>query len=225
MTNLGCGRQAMQRTVSTGRFTCHNSDCESHAEPTRASYRVLQNGDWFRVFYVPLVPVGQGEQLVECEVCGEVVTVSAHEETADDPAVPFVVNDGPKLEITARVNAEEQPSSLRLVVGAPASDPLSPKIPTVHPSVRACDDQPATAATPIPAPPQRPACTSCGLCGTGRSATDEICGGCGAVFTDRSVRSCVRHRIALPNDVDCPVCGPDGVHELEPAIARSSFFG
>lgn len=235
MTNLGCGRQAMRRTVSTGQFTCHNQECESHAAPMPATYRVLQDSDWLRLFYVPLVPVSQGDQLVECDSCGEVVTFSQCATSKEEPAVPFVVDAGPKLEITARAAADEQPGSIRLVVGASAGEPLRPSVrPALDPisPISSCGDRSAHGSTPeaspaaaVPAPPQRPAGTTCGLCGAGRTAVDEICDECGGVFIDRSLRSCVRHRIALPTDADCPVCGPDGVHALEPVAARASYFG
>ncbi len=239
IATFGCGRHSIWRTVSKGQFTCRNQVCESHSSVGKASYRVVQAQKWIRIFFLPLIPLGRDSQVVECIVCSSAFPAGLIDAQPAEAAPSPYGSSGeaaldleadrrerlPVLKIFAR-REERRPVPVRLVLGAGArsidrdakplgTQPLIPSEGALH----------GAAATP--APPQRPACTSCGICGEPRPSTAELCESCGAVFVDRAGRSCVRHRISLPTDVSCPDCGPDGTPTAaadEPSDLLASFF-
>jgi len=50
-------------TVDSGMFFCPN-------EGGNRAYRHLRMRRWFTLFFLPLIPLGQQGELVECQSCG-----------------------------------------------------------------------------------------------------------------------------------------------------------
>lgn len=216
MTMPGCGSHALWRTISSGSFTCQNHACASHRSDHRSSYRVLQQQRWFRLFFVPVVPLDRETQVVECTMCdARVRDVADAEPQPIEAAGSSGSSSAPSVRVFAPV-VEPAELPARLVVGANRTADLMD------------GDVAVEARTPgTPAPPQRPPAspaatpaTVCGMCDADRPEGADLCDACGAVFIDRVDRTCARHRIALPKGVDCPECGPDLAMASRPVVER-----
>jgi hypothetical protein len=57
------GLTTRTKTVDGGEFFCPN-------EQGTRRYRLLQLRRWFTLFFIPLIPLGQQGEWVECDGCG-----------------------------------------------------------------------------------------------------------------------------------------------------------
>jgi hypothetical protein len=81
------GTRSKSRTIGSGRFTCPR--CRAERPYTRKQLR-----PYFALYFVPLFPVGQGREYIECQTCG----------AAFEPAVLNYRIPEPKLDLAAQIN-------------------------------------------------------------------------------------------------------------------------
>lgn len=97
----GTGSTYRRKTLSSGTFACSNERCKSRRRGEQAQqYRLREERKWISLLWIPIAPVGQRGQYVECATCKTVhppSSVGQHEMSFQPPAgaVPARWGDDP----------------------------------------------------------------------------------------------------------------------------------
>ncbi len=148
------GTRARTQVLDEGEFTCPRCG-------VRRRYQRKQARPYFALYFIPIFPVGQGMEFVECQTCG----------AAFEPEVLTRKLPEPKLDLAAALNTIGE----RLADGAPIDFVIRDL------TAAGLDFEVARAVVEAQATPKRQHCPACGLTYV---AGIRACASCGGPLQD-----------------------------------------
>lgn len=130
------GTRSKTRTVDEGRFFCPRCNAER-------AYQRKQARPYFALYFIPVFPVGQGSEYIECQTCG----------MAFEPGVLQMTLPGPRQDLAGMMNTIRS----RLEQGVPVEYVIRDL------TAAGLEYDVARAAVNAQVGPERSVCQTCGL--------------------------------------------------------------